>query len=653
MSMNWPLRSLALGLALASADGASAQPATPPSAGPPPANYSAPVNPAPRAASTVAPLFTRQTVFAIPFKIDASAGGQRPAGVQLHLSDDGGRTWRLYEQVEPGASKFNFRADHDGDYQFFVRTLDSAGQLQPAAPPQAELRVVVDTLAPRLEISATQAQSGEIHIQWRALDRFLKPQSLKVEFQVDGSTEWNAVTVPPVAPGAEKIDSGELTFWPGAAVRDVVIRAQVDDEAGNPALAQTEVGDGAAIRQAATRKEEPLDAAPGQWQSIDDQASPGGKRWATASTAQQPLGAEPAPEDIGPPPAAEEVPAGVPMGRVADSYAPPTRAQVETTSSSEEVAPENDPFLSRAPHELPPTEAEMVAPGAEQVAPAAEKSIAPEEYVAPDEPAMTAPDVADEPDTSELVIAPAQEPTPPVDPAPLARDPRYNFDRLPAGQRPRLVNSRKFEIDYEVEAIGAVAISKIELWGTRDGGQTWSSFGFDNDNRSPFTVAVDQEGTFGFRLVVETANGLGGLPPRSGDTADVWVAVDQTKPAVRLLSVDERPDDDISNLVIRWEAEDLLLAANPIVISYSDRASGPWTVIAEGLDNTGEYVWRVDRRMPARIYLQVQARDEAGNLGAAETPNAISLERLRPQGRIRQIRPSRDAKRKGGWSFLR
>src|SRR5690606_2846468 len=113
--------------------------------------YSAPVNPAPRAASAVTPLFTRQTVFAIPFKIDASAGGQRPAGVQLHLSDDGGRTWRLYEQVEPGASKFNFRADHDGDYQFFVRTLDSAGQLQPAAPPQAELRVVVDTLAPRLE----------------------------------------------------------------------------------------------------------------------------------------------------------------------------------------------------------------------------------------------------------------------------------------------------------------------------------------------------------------------------------------------------------------------------------------------------------------------------------------------------------------------
>ena len=43
--------------------------------------------------------------------------------------------------------------------------------------------------------------------------------------------------------------------------------------------------------------------------------------------------------------------------------------------------------------------------------------------------------------------------------------------------------------------------------------------------------------------------------------------------------------------------------------------------------------------MPERIYLRLEIRDEAGNLGAYETSDPVSLDRHRPEGHIRGVRP--------------
>ena len=55
----------------------------------------------------------------------------------------------------------------------------------------------------------------------------------------------------------------------------------------------------------------------------------------------------------------------------------------------------------------------------------------------------------------------------------------------------RLVNSRKFELDYDIESVGTAGVAKVELFGTRDGGKSWSSLGNDPDSTSPFIVNVD------------------------------------------------------------------------------------------------------------------------------------------------------------------
>jgi hypothetical protein len=207
----------------------------------------------------------------------------------------------------------------------------------------------------------------------------------------------------------------------------------------------------------------------------------------------------------------------------------------------------------------------------------------------------------------------------------------------PAGERPRMVNSKTFDLDYEVEGVGPSGIAKVELWGTRDGGRTWTSYGVSKDNRSPIRANVEGEGLYGFRITVQSGNGLGGSRPHSGDAPDMWVMVDLTKPVVRLIDATAGDGPNSGALLIRWQASDAALAARPITILFSDRPGGQWSIIAAGLENTGQYAWRPDSRAPDQIYLRIEARDEAGNIGVFQMAQPIAVDRIRPKARIRGV----------------
>jgi hypothetical protein len=214
---------------------------------------------------------------------------------------------------------------------------------------------------------------------------------------------------------------------------------------------------------------------------------------------------------------------------------------------------------------------------------------------------------------------------------------------LPPGERPRMVNSRSFDLEYEVDGVGPAGIAKVELWGTRDGGKTWKSYGIDSDNRSPIRATVEGEGLYGFRVAVQSANGLGGLPPKPGDSPQMWVGVDLTKPTVRILGVEAGTGEHAGELLIRWQASDAAMASRPITLQFSDRPNGPWSIIAAGLENIGSYAWRPDNRAPDKIYLRIEARDEAGNTATFDTPEPTALDRIFPAGRIREVRPAGQA----------
>jgi hypothetical protein len=217
-----------------------------------------------------------------------------------------------------------------------------------------------------------------------------------------------------------------------------------------------------------------------------------------------------------------------------------------------------------------------------------------------------------------------------------------SYSMLPPGERPRMVNTKSFELEYDVDSVGPSGIAKVELWGTRDGGRNWNSYGVDPDNRSPIRTVVEAEGLYGFRLAVQAGNGWGGMPPRPGDTPELWVGVDLTKPIVRLVGTQAGEGPHAGELLIRWDASDAMLAARPITLYFCDKPEGPWTIIAAGLENSGSYAWRPDNRVPPRIYLRIEARDDAGNTATFDSAEPVSLQQIQPEGRIRGVRSVTD-----------
>ncbi len=218
-------------------------------------------------------------------------------------------------------------------------------------------------------------------------------------------------------------------------------------------------------------------------------------------------------------------------------------------------------------------------------------------------------------------------------------DTQVDQGRASRGPRPRMVNSRLFELDYDVGSVGPSGIAKVELWGTRDNGLTWRSYALDNDNRSPMLVNVNGEGLYGFRVVVASGAGLGGQPPQSGELPDIVIGVDTTKPTTRILSADRGVGAESGHLIVSYEAADSMLALRPISLLYGPTSAGPWTPIVSGIENSGRYAWPIVQRTPQGIYLRLEARDEAGNIGTTETTERFTLDRSRPTVEIRNVRP--------------
>ena len=110
--------------------------------------------------------------------------------------------------------------------------------------------------------------------------------------------------------------------------------------------------------------------------------------------------------------------------------------------------------------------------------------------------------------------------------------------------------------------------------------------------------------------------------------------------AAELMAVEPADSNSTGQLILRWRAEDDNLEARPIALYYSSRPAGPWSVIAADLENTGEFVWRVERHVPDRCYLRLEARDMAGNKGAFQTLEPVTIERPNPSAQFRTAVPT-------------
>jgi hypothetical protein len=483
--------------------------------------------------------------------------------------------------------------------------------------------VIVDAQPPVIKLDAQRGAAGEIAVRYEVTDAALQPQSLAMSYQLVGMTEWRTVAFDkPFGAMPEKPLQGSTTFWPERAGVELLVKLEILDAAGNTGTAQVAVPIARGVPAQPVR------------QPFADATTPWNGQASAPSTPPQNGGLQ----NLGQPNPALQNPAlaALPGGRNDD---PPPAFPFGDTSRSGGTRWNDVTNPAPTPRLAPPQDLSPSTPPANIAA-------------LPSGPALFGPQDNPPPypgNNNSIAALPQQQPlsspiaprvesrvAAPYEPLPTTGLREY---RLPSGEQPRMVNGRTFEWDYELESVGAAGIAKIELWMTRDGGASWASVGVDPDNRSPVRTMVDGEGLYGYRMTVQSAGGAQPRSPQSGEQPEMWIGVDLTKPAVRLINAELGQGSAQGEIAITWEASDALLAKQPVSLAYSERPDGPWTTIAAGLENTGRYAWRYDSQTPERLYLRLEVRDEAGNIGMSESIEPLSLERTNPAVRLKNVRP--------------
>lgn len=187
------------------------------------------------AATPSAPVFTSKTQFRIPYHYDQAEIDRLGAReIRLYVSTDRGVRWNHLKSVAPTARKFPFEATQDGEYWFSVRTLDSKNQLHPSGRVfEPGLRVVIDTTPPQLELNLRQISPGKVQLVWNAVDRYLDPTKLVLEYSQNGSQNWQRVIVAPHSKGQ--------TTWSISQGGVVAVRGVIKDRANNIGSSQKKI----------------------------------------------------------------------------------------------------------------------------------------------------------------------------------------------------------------------------------------------------------------------------------------------------------------------------------------------------------------------------------------------------------------------------
>ena len=219
----------------------------------------------------------------------------------------------------------------------------------------------------------------------------------------------------------------------------------------------------------------------------------------------------------------------------------------------------------------------------------------------------------------------ATEPLPPV--------PEHLRRSTTAG-RTRVVDSRRFQIGYNLEGVGPSGVSSVDLYITQDNGATWYHYGADDDHQSPILVEVPREGTYGFALGVRSGAGLTSEPPQKGDLPSIVVIVDQTTPKLEMFPVEQGLGKNVNKLLISWKCEDENLAEKPVSLFYSVSGQAPWLPISGPNENTGSFVWTIGSGVPVKFYLRIEARDLAGHVQTSDSPQPIVVDLSRPTAKI-------------------
>jgi hypothetical protein len=182
--------------------------------------------------------YASQRAFKIPFQVDPN--DRRIQQVQLHVSEDQGRSWNQYASLSPIDQRFfHFQTNRDGVFWFAVRTVDRDGKAYPANLEQLQpsLKIFVDTQMPAVNLKPLAAGGTSVGVEWQVADQNLDLTTLKLDYRPTGAMTWEPLAVDQVAQGKR--------IWNPATNAPLQVRLRVMDKAGNPGEGTTTVAVGA------------------------------------------------------------------------------------------------------------------------------------------------------------------------------------------------------------------------------------------------------------------------------------------------------------------------------------------------------------------------------------------------------------------------
>jgi hypothetical protein len=540
-----------------------------------------------RSPTTKVPLiYQKKRAFRIPFHIDAKVQA-RIKEVQLWVSEDSGFNWEAKSRTTPDLGKFTFRTSHDGEFWFATRTVTIDDEYSPPMSETVEpsMKVVVDSIPPSLVLDPDGRRGSMAAVRWEVKDEHLDLKSLVLEYQVEGAREWRKVPI-------RRLSLLGAQSWDAGTADSLRVRGSVADKSGNVADAEIVLPEGT--------------AGASDLAAVDGDSS-------LAPPVEQISGGPGSQISAGPGfPAVQEDEGTSPRRSLA---ARRSRLDNRSASSASPAAPDWDRGGSVA-SEAPRGRGKTPSQG----------------------PAFADPFPMTEPDnrSGNAGIGNDSASAPPASTS-------LQGGAANGGNRSILAQSPRFRLQYAVEDAGPNGPATVELWITQDGGRTWIRRGEDSDKVSPFEVDLGGEGTFGISLVARSASGMGDQPPAPGDPPQTWVEVDSTPPSVHLYPPKIGTGPHAGKVAITWLASDLHLAPRSVSLYWRpDQPGANWQPITDGLENSGQYVWTVPPSFPSRFHIRVEAIDNVGHHGAAETTDSspVIVDRSRPRSRIIGLDPN-------------
>ncbi len=588
--------------------------------------------------------------------------------MKLFVTRAGDNTWYQEAAVPPDRDHFDFYAKEDGLYWLTMVEEDLQGRQVPADltrhPP--DLKVLIDATPPVVRFTAVQRQGEELVVEWRIEDAHPAESRTQVHVRPAGSDgPWQEVRLAPGSPFGVRFAvptnqalEVRVTAYDLAGNRGEAV--QVIPAAGvTPAAATTSPAGGTPTSGATASGTLTSGATSGV--PPGGGTAPSGTVPAAAPPGLSPAGALP----LGPiPPPAPLAPPGAPIPPA--NWAPPA---ANLTPPANLASPPANPV---SPPAYPASSANPVPPLANMTPP-----------TGPPPANMAVPATSSAPVSPPAATTPApagtaarERPLPTLEPAAAHAAAAQAFwthgtvthgvpthAPTPAVEESRtaIINYLSFDLGYEVETRGPSGLSRIDLWVTRDDGQTWMKWSQHPPKGNTLRVQLNVpsnpqlEGTYGFRIVPVSGAGLSEREPVSGDPPELRVMVDLTPPQVELYPPVGDPQQP-GVLVLQWKVTDKNLDKSPLLLEWSDKPTGPWQPVASSgasaelvpvsgaatpasgwLPNTGSYPWRVPMGLPPRVYLKLTARDAAGNVREVVTRDPILIDLVKPKARLSGI----------------